>query len=97
MTTNPTDKNIPEVISDIVMINIELVEISIILKADNIAEINKNFFAFLNLSYILPEIGDMIIPIIRLKLPRRPAIIGLICISSIRNKTIKVNVKLAPV
>jgi hypothetical protein len=74
-----------------------LVEINIILKADSIAEINKSFFAFLNLSYILPEIGDMIIPIIRLKLPRRPAIIGLICISSIRYKTTKVNVKLAPV
>jgi len=79
------------------MITIELVEINIILKADSIAELNKNIFAFLNLSYILPEIGDMMIPIIRLKLPRSPAIMGLICISSIRNKTIKVNVKLAPV
>ena len=97
MTTNPIDKNIPEVISDIIIIYIELVEMNIILKADSIAEINKSFFALLNLSYILPEICDMIIPIITLKLQRRPEIIGLICISSIRNKTIKVNVKLAPV
>jgi hypothetical protein len=87
----------PEVISDTVIMYIWLVEINIILNADSIAEINKSFFAFLNLSYILPEIGDIIIPIIKLKLPNRPATIGLICISSIRYKTINVNVKLAPV